>query len=54
MATGTMHAESNFVEIPAGKTAQLVYTFKQPGTLEIGCHVPGHYAGGMRGTINVT
>jgi uncharacterized cupredoxin-like copper-binding protein len=43
-----MHAESNFVEIAPGQTAQ------QPDTLEIGCHVPGHYAIGMRGTFIVT
>ena len=54
MATGTMHAEGNFVEVAPGQTARLVYTFKQPGRLEIGCHVAGHYAAGMRGTIFVS
>jgi Cu+-exporting ATPase len=42
------------IEVPAGATATLVYTFDQPGTLLFGCHVPGHYAAGMRGTITVT
>jgi uncharacterized cupredoxin-like copper-binding protein len=42
------------IEVPAGATATLVYTFDQPGTLLFGCHVPGHYAAGMRGTISVT
>jgi uncharacterized cupredoxin-like copper-binding protein len=42
------------VEAHAGDTATLVYTFDDPGTLLIGCHVPGHYDAGMRGTITVT
>jgi uncharacterized cupredoxin-like copper-binding protein len=43
------------VDLPAGSSARrLVYTFDQPGTLEYGCHVPGHYPAGMRGTIVVT
>jgi hypothetical protein len=33
---------------------RLLYTFDQPGTLEYGCHVPGHYPAGMRGTITVS
>jgi Cu+-exporting ATPase len=48
-----MMDEPNAVAVPAGGTARLVYTFDQPGTLEYGCHVPGHYAGGMVGTITV-
>jgi Cu+-exporting ATPase len=42
------------VEVPAGRTATLVYTFGNPGTLMYGCHVSGHYAAGMQGTITVT
>jgi uncharacterized cupredoxin-like copper-binding protein len=49
-----MHAEPGQVDVPAGTTARLVYTFDQPGTLDYGCHVPGHYAAGMRGTITIT
>jgi Cu+-exporting ATPase len=45
--------EANAVAVPAGGTARLVYTFDRPGTLEYGCHVPGHYAAGMLGTITV-
>jgi Cu+-exporting ATPase len=55
MASGTpMHAEPGQVDVPAGQTARLVYTFGQPGTLEYGCHVPGHYPAGMRGTIQIS
>ena len=39
--------------LPAGPLA-LVYTFDNPATLEYGCHVPGHYAAGMRGTISIS
>jgi uncharacterized cupredoxin-like copper-binding protein len=42
------------VDVPAGQTTRLVYTFEQPGTLLFGCHVPGHYAAGMLATITVT
>jgi Cu+-exporting ATPase len=42
------------VAIPAGGTATLVYTFGRPGALIYGCHVSGHYAAGMQGTITVT
>jgi magnesium-transporting ATPase (P-type) len=54
MANGAPHAAGNVVEIAPGQTARLVVTFQQPGSLEIGCHVPGHYAAGMRGTIIVS
>jgi Cu+-exporting ATPase len=49
-----MMNEPNALDVPAGGTARLVYKFDQPGTLEYGCHVPGHYAAGMRGTITVS
>jgi len=54
MATPGMGAEANGIAVPAGQTVQLVYTFDRGGTLEFGCHVAGHYAAGMRGTINIT
>ncbi len=39
--------------IPAGETRTTTYTFDDPGRLIFGCHLPGHYAYGMRGTIAV-
>jgi uncharacterized cupredoxin-like copper-binding protein len=55
MASGApMHAEPGQVDVPAGMTVRLAYTFEQQGTLEYGCHVPGHYSASMRGTINIT
>jgi uncharacterized cupredoxin-like copper-binding protein/3-deoxy-D-manno-octulosonate 8-phosphate phosphatase KdsC-like HAD superfamily phosphatase len=55
MAAGhmTMGQEDDAVSVPAGQTRTLVYTFKTPGTMLIGCHVLGHYGAGMRGTITV-
>jgi uncharacterized cupredoxin-like copper-binding protein len=40
------------ITIRAGETVETTYTF---GTRELlfGCHLPGHYAYGMRGTISV-
>jgi magnesium-transporting ATPase (P-type) len=55
MASGApMHAEPGQIDVPAGRTVRLVYTFDQTGALEYGCHVPGHYPAGMRGTITVS
>jgi uncharacterized cupredoxin-like copper-binding protein len=38
------------VTVPAETTAETTYTFSRPGVLLIGCHAPGHYAYGMRGS----
>ncbi|MGA9161087.1 MAG: plastocyanin/azurin family copper-binding protein [Actinomycetota bacterium] len=40
------------ITIPAGATVETTYTF---GTRDLlfGCHLPGHYAYGMRGAISV-
>jgi uncharacterized cupredoxin-like copper-binding protein len=51
MAMGGASADS--VDVPPGQTATLFYTFTKRGTLIYGCHVPGHYSAGMRGTITV-
>jgi uncharacterized cupredoxin-like copper-binding protein len=42
------------VSVPAGETRSTTYTFSEPGTLIIGCHLPGHFAHGMRGRVVVT
>jgi uncharacterized cupredoxin-like copper-binding protein len=41
------------VSIAPGATAETVYTFISRGTLLFGCHLPGHWAYGMKGTIQV-
>ena len=39
--------------VPAGETLSTTYTFTQPGDLTLGCHLPGHYAFGMRAVVRV-
>jgi uncharacterized cupredoxin-like copper-binding protein len=42
------------VSVPAGETVVTTVTFAtSPQTLIFGCHLPGHYAFGMRGEIRV-
>ena len=41
------------ISIPAGTTRTTTYTFAEAATLIFGCHLPGHYAFGMRGTVTV-
>ncbi len=50
---GMAHDQPNVVIIPAGQTMELTWTFPAAGTVLIGCHQPGHYAGGMRAQITV-
>lgn len=45
--------DPNGVSVAAGKTATLIWTFTHPATLQYACHVPGHYAAGMFGQLNV-
>jgi len=47
-------ADEPAVTVAPGTTATLTYTFDTPGTYEIGCHQPGHYAAGMKITVTVT
>jgi uncharacterized cupredoxin-like copper-binding protein len=44
---------SGEMTVPAGETATTTYTFGEPGALIIGCHLPGHYAYGMRAVVRV-
>lgn len=48
------HEEPNVLELEAGESGELTWHFTQAGTIFYGCHVPGHYAAGMRGTISIT
>lgn len=41
------------ITVDPGQTGALRYSFTEPGTLEIGCHQPGHYAAGMKVSIKV-
>ena len=42
------------LQVPAGTTVETTYTFGRPGTVLLGCHVPGHYAYGMIGSVRVS
>ncbi len=37
-----------------GESKSITWTFTDAGEIPFGCHMPGHYDGGMRGTFNVT
>ena len=47
------HSDPNAVSLPVGETVELTWHFTEPGTVLFGCHVTGHYAAGMKGTITV-
>ena len=46
-------ARDGEVSLAPGETATTSYTFSEAGTLIFGCHLPGHYAYGMKGIIEV-
>ena len=41
------------VSVPAGTTRTTTYEFDGPGSVPFACHLPGHWAFGMRGTVRV-
>lgn len=51
---GMGHGDAEALTVQPGETAELTMTFEERGTLLYGCHQPGHYAGGMVGTITVS
>jgi uncharacterized cupredoxin-like copper-binding protein len=46
-------AKPGEVSIPAGSEAETTFTFDENGGLIFGCHLPGHYAYGMRGLVRI-
>lgn len=52
-AGGMIHDGPNGISLAAGETKELTHTFDQPGETLAGCHVIGHYTGGMKATITV-
>jgi len=42
------------VEVKPGETKDYAFQAPKSGALIYGCHVPGHYESGMRGTIRVS
>ena len=51
--THAAHATSGALAVPPGETRRLTWTFHDPGVVLYGCHVLGHWAAGMKGTIVV-
>jgi uncharacterized cupredoxin-like copper-binding protein len=47
------HARPGEISVPAGEVATTTYTFEEAGALLFGCHLPGHWDYGMRGTVRV-
>ena len=41
------------LSVPAGAERRTTYTFAGPGRVEFACHLPGHYAYGMHGWVQV-
>ena len=51
---GMMHEDPDGISLKGGETKELTHTFAQTGETLAGCHVVGHYGGGMKATITVT
>jgi uncharacterized cupredoxin-like copper-binding protein len=47
------HPDAGALTVPPGQTRRLTWTFHDPGIVLYGCHVLGHWAAGMQGTIVV-
>lgn len=55
MQTGQMVDDTpQGIALRPGEAKELTYTFDQVGRTRAGCHIAGHYAGGMNATITVT
>jgi uncharacterized cupredoxin-like copper-binding protein len=56
MAEGemSMQHEGNTLVLGPGQTGSLTWTFTKAGEVLYGCHEPGHYEGGMVGTVQVS
>ena len=51
---GMGHDDPNGIAVEPGETRELTFTFAEAGETLAGCHVAGHYAGGMKASITVT
>jgi uncharacterized cupredoxin-like copper-binding protein len=48
------NARPTEITIPAGTERRTTLTFQAPGTVQYICHLPGHEAYGMVGTVTIT
>ena len=51
---GMTHDEPDGIALKPGETKELTHTFDTLGMTLAGCHVTGHYAGGMKAEITVS
>ncbi len=51
---GMTHDEDMGIGVEPGETKELTVTFPEAGTTLAGCHVAGHYAGGMKANVEIT
>lgn len=54
MSGSPMPDEAGSISVDPGATEVVVWRFTRPGRFQYGCHLPGHYAAGMKGEIAVT
>jgi len=47
------HADENMVTVLPGKTGEIIWQFTKAGKIDFACLIPGHYDGGMKGTVKV-
>lgn len=52
-AGGMAHDQPMGIGVKPGETKELTVTFPKAGTILAGCHVPGHYAGGMKANVEI-
>ena len=50
---GMAHDEEMGIAVEPGATKELAVTFPEAGSILAGCHVAGHYAGGMKATVKI-
>jgi len=53
-APANMADKPNSVTIDPGATEELTWSFPNVGTIPFGCHQPGDYGKGMKGTVKVS
>ncbi|MEO6577976.1 MAG: plastocyanin/azurin family copper-binding protein [Candidatus Limnocylindria bacterium] len=51
---GMGQEEPNAMTLDPGATGEMTWHFTAPESILFGCHIPGHYAGGMVGSMMIT
>jgi uncharacterized cupredoxin-like copper-binding protein len=51
---GHAHDDPNAISLAPGETKELTWRFGEAGTVEYGCHEPGHYEAGMHGEMTIS